>query len=150
MLGRTRTRTRTRVAGALAAAALTVGISQAPASAGETGALDYLQAVSYGNCWGGFVHIDITPDGSHAGLPNSDISGYGNVWEQTNCASWIDSGVIQWSGKLWRSGAWQNFGWEVAPWWGTHYNVTSVDSNSVRFRVCNVKNGVISGCARLT
>ncbi|MGW4032289.1 hypothetical protein ACWEFL_23765 [Streptomyces sp. NPDC004838] len=148
MLGRSRLRIRLAVA--LAATALAVGVAQAPASAGEARALAYRDGISYGNCWGGFVNIDVVADGTHGGRDNWDVSGYGNVWSNTNCASWIDKGIIQWSGQLWRSGAWENFGWVEAPWYGTYYNVTAEDSRNVHFRVCNVKNGVVSGCAALT
>ncbi|MGW4029120.1 hypothetical protein ACWEFL_07330 [Streptomyces sp. NPDC004838] len=151
MLGRPRLRIRLAVA--LAATALAVGVAQAPASAGETGALAYRSGISYSSCYLGEAIFSTTPDGTHGGHPNSDASGSGRESAWASC-SWIDSGVLQWSGYRWRSGAWHHFGWLRPPALigpgNYEYDLTINDVRDVHFRVCNIQNGVVGGCAPVT
>ncbi|MGW4029111.1 hypothetical protein ACWEFL_07285 [Streptomyces sp. NPDC004838] len=139
-------RSRSRLALIAVAAALTSVTAQAPASADATGAQASRTGASYGTCWIGEADFTYNADGVHQGYQSYDTDGTGYVTQGVNCNSWIDSGVLQWSGYRWRSGAWHHFGWTQPPHSFGYYDLYMNDARDVHFRVCNVKNGVVSGC----
>jgi hypothetical protein len=84
--------------------------------------------------------------GSAGGYPMYDTETVIDVGPWESC-SWIDDGILQYSGKEYRSGSWRTIQWKRAPqdaW--DNYTVNLSNVRDIRFKVCNVQNGVVGGC----
>ncbi|MEV1078134.1 hypothetical protein AB0I98_07765 [Streptomyces sp. NPDC050211] len=106
--------------------------------------------ITYGDCYDADGWYEWTADGSAGGYPKYDTDGVITVAPWANCDSWIDSAVLLYSGKKWQNGSWTTIGWKKPPSYGdefeTDYELKFNDVRDIRFKVCNVHDGITDGC----
>ncbi|WP_432042698.1 hypothetical protein [Streptomyces cadmiisoli] len=129
-----------------------------PSAAGaQTAGMVY--GATYGDCYEAFGWYEWTADGSAGGYPKYDTDGSIEVIQLENCNSWIDKGILQYSGKKWQNGGWTTLGWRQPPGFvggdgsgpgEIDYFVDFKDVRDIRFRVCNVHDGIVDGCSSVS
>lgn len=130
------------------ASATALALSPSAAVARATGTI---AGHTYEDCYEAFGWYEWKADESGGGYPKYDTDGEVTVAWYRNCDSWLDGAVLQYSGKKWQGGSWTTFGWKNLPAYGhdvgeSFYSLKFNDVRDLRFKVCNVHNGIEDGC----
>ncbi|GHE98454.1 hypothetical protein [Streptomyces fumanus] len=142
----------------LAATGSAMALALTPTAA-QARAASTVAGFSYGDCYEAGGWYEYTADGQAGGYPKYDTDGSIEVIQYEDC-NWIDKGILQYSGKKWQNGAWTTISWRQVPdpWVGgdgggpgeIDYFVDFNDVRDVRFRVCNVHDGIVDGCGTVS
>ncbi|MEV6594922.1 hypothetical protein [Streptomyces acidicola] len=148
-----------RVSYLLATLGSATALALTPSAAGAQTA-STVGGISYGECYEAYGWYEYTADGTAGGYPKYDTDGSIDVTKYDNCDSWVDKGILQYSGKKWQNGSWTSISWRQVPdpWVGgdggapgeIDYFVDFQDVRDIRFRVCNVHDGIVDGCGSVS
>ncbi|MER6958178.1 hypothetical protein [Streptomyces sp. NPDC000618] len=147
-----------RVPYLLAALGSAMALALTPSAAGAQTESE-VGGYSYGDCYEAYGWYEYTADGQAGGYPKYYTNGDIEVIQLEDC-SWIDKGILQYSGKKWQNGSWTSISWRQLPdaWPGgdgggpgeIDYFVEFKDVRDIRLRVCNVHDGIVDGCGSVT
>jgi hypothetical protein len=133
-----------------AAVGMALAILPSSASADPVVVEVEVSGVTYSDCYSANGWYEYEQTGSAGGYPKYRTKTQICVGPWEDCSSWVDDGILQYSGYQYRSGSWRQIEWKRAPQdaWGD-YAVNLSDVRDIRFRVCNVTDGDVGGCGRV-
>ncbi|MEU0844682.1 hypothetical protein ABZ370_35115 [Streptomyces sp. NPDC005962] len=139
---------------ALATLASATALALSPSAAGAQVASD-IGGRSYKDCYTADGWYEYETDGKGGDYPKYDTKGDLTVEQFLDCDSWVDKGIVQYSGKKWQGGAWATISWRQPESWKPvpgkiDYFLEFNDVRDIRFRVCNVHDGTVDGCGSIS
>ncbi|MGP4091725.1 hypothetical protein [Streptomyces sp. KR55] len=143
------------VAYVLATLASATALALSPSAASARAAGD-VWGLTFGDCYEADGWYEWTAAGSAGGYPKYNTDGVVTVGPWANCDSWIDGAVLLYSGKKWQGGSWTKIDWKKPPSSDglgeneTDYELKFSNVRDIRFKVCNVHDGIVDGCATVS